>query len=60
VLVTLKEIRLATLNVFFSLFTLYSARVRPLVIVLSDSPCERIGKVETCPFLKEDRSLVRV
>jgi transposase len=26
--------------------------------VLSDSPCERIGKWETYPILKEDRSLV--
>jgi hypothetical protein len=45
---------------FFSFFTLCSARVSELVIVLSDSPCERIGKWETCPILKEDRSLVHV
>jgi hypothetical protein len=31
----------------FRLFTLCSARVSALVIVLSDSPCERIGKLET-------------
>jgi hypothetical protein len=24
--------------------------------VLTESPCERIGKLETCPILKEDRS----
>jgi hypothetical protein len=34
--------------------------VTALVIVLSDSPCERIGKLEAHPILKEDRSLVRV
>ena len=33
---------------FFRLFTFSSA----LVIVLSDSPCERITKWETCPILK--------
>jgi hypothetical protein len=33
---------------FFRLFTFSSA----LVIVLSDSPCERIAKWETCPILK--------
>jgi hypothetical protein len=59
VLGTLKELQLATLNVL-PLFTLCSARVSALVIVLSDSTCERIGKWETCPFLKEDRSLERV
>jgi hypothetical protein len=32
---------------FFSLFTFRSARVSALVIVLSDSPSERIGKWET-------------
>jgi hypothetical protein len=45
---------------FFRLFTLCSARVSSLVIVLSDCPSERIGKLETCLMLKEDRSLVRV
>jgi hypothetical protein len=59
VLVTLKERQLATL-MFFRLFTLCSAHASALVIVLSNSPCERIGKWETCPILKEDRSLVRV
>jgi hypothetical protein len=38
---------------FFPLFTLCSGRVCVLVIVLSDSLCERIGKWETCPILKE-------
>jgi hypothetical protein len=45
---------------FFRLFTLCSARVSALVIVLSDSPFERLGKWETCPILEEDRWLVRV
>jgi hypothetical protein len=40
---------------FFRLFTLCSTRVCGLVSVLNDSPCERIGKWETCPILKEDR-----
>jgi hypothetical protein len=31
-----------------------------LVTVLSDSLCERIRKWETCPILKEGRSLVHV
>jgi hypothetical protein len=43
----------------FRLFTLCSARVSALVIVLSESPCERNGIWETCPILKEGRSLVR-
>jgi hypothetical protein len=34
--------------------------VSALVIALSVSPCERITKWETCPILKEDRSLVCV
>jgi hypothetical protein len=38
---------------FLHLFTLCSARVSALVIVLSDSQCERIGKWETCPILKQ-------
>jgi hypothetical protein len=32
---------------FFRLFTLHSVRVSALVMVLSDSPCERVGKWET-------------
>jgi transposase-like protein len=39
---------------FFRLFTVCSARVSALMIVLSDSPCDGIGKWETCPILKED------
>jgi hypothetical protein len=45
---------------FFRLFTLCSARISALVIVVSDSPCERIGNWGTCPMLKEDRLLMRV
>jgi hypothetical protein len=45
---------------FFRLFALCNARVSALVIVLSDSPCEGIGKLDTCLILKEDRWLVRV
>jgi hypothetical protein len=45
---------------FFCLITLRSARVSELVSVLGHSPCERIGKWEICPNLKEDRSFVRV
>jgi hypothetical protein len=37
----------------FRLFTLCSARVSALVIVLNDSPCEIIGKWEAWPILKE-------
>jgi hypothetical protein len=55
-LAALKECQLARLNVL-PLFTLCSARVSELVIVLSDNPCERIGKWETCLILKESRSL---
>jgi hypothetical protein len=40
------EFVLATLNVILPLCT---ACVSALVILLSDSLCERIGKVETCP-----------
>jgi hypothetical protein len=43
---------------FLRLFTLCSARISVLVIVLSNSPCERIGKLESCPILNEDRSFV--
>jgi hypothetical protein len=45
---------------FFCLFTLCSARVSELVIVLCDSLCERFGKLETCPILRGDRYLVCV
>jgi hypothetical protein len=45
---------------FFYLFTLCSARVSALVIELSANPCERTGKLETCPILKKDRLMVRV
>jgi hypothetical protein len=58
-LVTLKELQLATV-MFFYLFTLCCAHVSALVTVLSDSPCERLGKWETCLISKENRSLVRV
>jgi hypothetical protein len=47
VLAAVKELQLAT---FFRLFTLCSTRAGALVIVLSDSPCERIGKWETSEF----------
>jgi hypothetical protein len=47
-------------SMFFRVFTFCSARVSALMIVLSDSLCERIGKSETCPILEEDRSLMRV
>jgi hypothetical protein len=46
--------RTAQHRMFFRLFTLCSAHVSALMIVLSDRPCERIGKWETCPILKED------
>jgi hypothetical protein len=59
VLAILKEPQLATL-MFVRLFVLCSARVSALVIMLSGSPCERIGKWEPCPILKKVRSLVRV
>jgi hypothetical protein len=45
---------------FFRLFTLCSARVVPLMLMMNDSPCERIGKWETWPILKEDKSLLRI
>jgi hypothetical protein len=45
---------------FFRLHTLCSARVSALMIVFSDSPCERMGKLDTFPILKEDGFLVRV
>jgi hypothetical protein len=41
-------------------FTHCNARVSALVIMLPDSPCEGIGKLETCPILKEDIWLVPV
>jgi hypothetical protein len=59
VLATLKELQLATLYVLPFVYT-PSVRVGALVIVLSESTYERIGKWETCPILKEVRSLVRV
>jgi hypothetical protein len=59
VLDTLKELYLATLNVLLPLLKLCSACASVLVIVLTDNQCERIVKWETCPILKEDRSLVR-
>jgi hypothetical protein len=37
---------------FFRLFTLCSARVSALMIVVNDSLCERIRKWETCLILK--------
>jgi hypothetical protein len=46
--------------IFFRMFTNCSALASALVIVSRDSPCERIGKWETCPILKADRSFVRV
>jgi hypothetical protein len=45
---------------FFHLFTLCSACVSVLGIVLSDSPCGKIGKWATFPILKEDRLLLFV
>jgi hypothetical protein len=45
VLATLKELQLAALNIL-PLFTLCTAHVSAVVILLSDSPCERIGKWE--------------
>jgi hypothetical protein len=45
---------------FFRLFTVCNARFSAFVIVLNGSPCERLGKLETGPILKEDISLVAV
>jgi hypothetical protein len=59
-LAALKEFQLATLNVLIPFVYFYSACVSVLVIMLSDSARERIGLWETCPILKEDRTLVRV
>jgi hypothetical protein len=56
-LATLQKLQSATINVF-RLFTLCSARVTAVVILLSDIPCERIGKWETCSILKEDTSFL--
>jgi hypothetical protein len=50
VLAVLKELKLAILNVL--LFTLCNACVSALVIRLSGSPCERIGRWETCPIFE--------
>jgi hypothetical protein len=57
VLATLKELQLTRLDV---LLTFVCAHVSALVIALSDSLRERIGKSETHPILKQDRSLVHV
>jgi hypothetical protein len=51
VLATLIELQLETQNVL-PMFTFCSACVSALVMALSDSPCERIGKWETCPIWK--------
>jgi hypothetical protein len=59
VLATLKELQLATLNALH-LFGPCSARVSASVMVLSDSPCEIIGKWETFPIFNEDKSKVSV
>jgi hypothetical protein len=66
-LATLKQLPLATLNVILLLFLYSLSRLSAcvsllviLVMMLSDSPCERTRKWETCPILKEDRSLMRV
>jgi hypothetical protein len=59
VLSALKEHQWAPLNVL-CLFTLCSSHVSALVVVLSDSPYERIRQQEACPILKEDRSLVQI
>jgi hypothetical protein len=40
---------------FLCLFTLCSARAIALVIVLSESPRERIGKWETCPTFEREQ-----
>jgi hypothetical protein len=45
---------------FFHLFILCSAHVSALVIVLSESRWEQIGKWEAFPILKEDRLLMRI
>jgi hypothetical protein len=56
VLATLKELQLAPLNVPVPfVYVICSARVSALVIVLTDSPCERIRKWETFSIVKEDR-----
>jgi hypothetical protein len=38
---------------FCCLFTLCSAHIKDLVIVMSDSTCGRIGKWKTCLILNE-------
>jgi hypothetical protein len=58
-LVTLKELQMATLH-GLPLFIFCSALVSALVIMLIASPCERIGKREHFPILKEDGSLANV
>jgi hypothetical protein len=42
------------------LLTLCGAHVSALVTVSSDSLCERIRKLKTCPIFKEDGSLVSI
>jgi hypothetical protein len=59
VLVTLQELQLATLMVFFRLFALCSTCVSAWVIVLSDISREIVARWETSPILKEYRELVR-
>jgi hypothetical protein len=56
-LATLKELQFG--NTDCPSICLHSV-VLVLVIVLNDRPCERIGKWETCPILKEEGLLVRV
>jgi hypothetical protein len=59
VLATLKELHLATLNVLLPFVCTMHCSCQ-YIFVLDNSTCERIGKWETCPILKDDRSLARV
>jgi hypothetical protein len=60
VLAILKELQLATLNIFVQfVYTLWCSYQWTSDCV-GDSPCEKIGKWETCPILKGDRLFVRV
>lgn len=59
VLPTLKNFRWQHWK-FFHLFILCSACISALVLVLSNSLCERIRKMESCPILIGDRSLVHI
>jgi hypothetical protein len=45
---------------FFTVFTLCSARVSVLIIVLNDRPYEKIRNRDTRPIFREDSSLVFV